>query len=198
MKSVNSKTHCVTRIASTVLQSNSSMKGREAIPLYAGCTPASQTIVLPRYCSTQQERPTSCPAPNRVTLSVGASAILCGMSPAQRPGVRSFTGKERKEEREPPQYKQSRQVAYVISFSFLITSDNGILKTPKVQWTHGEETGSCQASRKKETKNAFKGENGRASSNARQPKSNPVQGAFTAAPATSDLLLEAPSIGQRQ
>lgn len=52
------------------------MNGSDAIPLYAGCTPVSQTIVLPRYWSTQQDRPTSCPAPNIVTLSVAWSDML--------------------------------------------------------------------------------------------------------------------------
>jgi hypothetical protein len=35
--------------------------------------PASQTIVFPRYCKTQQDLPTSCPAPRQVMLNVGAS-----------------------------------------------------------------------------------------------------------------------------
>jgi len=51
--------HWVIKSASTVLQSNSSTNGSEAIPLYAGWTPASQTTVFPRYCSTQHDRPTS-------------------------------------------------------------------------------------------------------------------------------------------
>lgn len=67
------KTYWVIKIASTVLQSSSSMNGRDAIPLYAGWTPASQTIVRPRYCRTQHDRPTSWPAPSSVTLNVGAS-----------------------------------------------------------------------------------------------------------------------------
>lgn len=68
-------THCVMIIASTVLQSKSSMNGNDAIPVYAGCTPVSHTIVRPRYFSTQHDLPTSCPAPSSVTLNVCESDI---------------------------------------------------------------------------------------------------------------------------
>lgn len=63
------------RTTSTVLQSSSSIKGSEAMPLYAGCTPASHTMVFPRYWRTQHDRPTSWPAPKRVMRSVGTSAM---------------------------------------------------------------------------------------------------------------------------
>ena len=52
------------------------MKGKDAMPLCAGWTPVSSTIVMSRYCSTQQDLPTSCPAPSMVMLSEGVSAMM--------------------------------------------------------------------------------------------------------------------------
>ena len=93
---MESGTHCVMSKTSTVLQSRSSMNGRHAIPLYAGCTPASQTIVRPRYCKTQQDRPTSCPAPRRVMRSFGTSDIdktVWSCRSTARQGPRDEAGK---------------------------------------------------------------------------------------------------------
>jgi hypothetical protein len=56
-----------------VLQSSSSTKGRLGKPCAPGSTPASQTTVLPRWVITQQDRPTSCPAPSIWTWRLSES-----------------------------------------------------------------------------------------------------------------------------
>lgn len=61
-------------IASTVDQSSSSMNGRAPIPGCAGCRPASHTIFFPLCSMTQQDLPTSWPAPSIVIVSEGASS----------------------------------------------------------------------------------------------------------------------------
>lgn len=61
-------------IASTVDQSSSSMNGRAPIPGCAGCRPASHTIFFPLCSMTQQDLPTSWPAPSMVIVSEGASS----------------------------------------------------------------------------------------------------------------------------
>lgn len=68
-------------MASTVLQSSSSRKGSAAMPLKAGCTPESHTMVRPAYLITQHDRPTSCPAPSMV-ISIDSS-----MSPSTLPAA---------------------------------------------------------------------------------------------------------------